>query len=79
MLNVVSSNFPVPTGTPFKLIEPVMFKEPVKLTDPLTFCVPINVFDPVVASLVGSIYTKLLPATLFKTSFVTDMELPIPV
>jgi hypothetical protein len=79
VLNVVSSNFPVPTGTPFKLMEPVMFKEPVKLTEPLIFCDPVNAFEPVVASLVGSMYTKPLLAILFKTSFVTDMELPMPV
>jgi hypothetical protein len=77
VLNVVSSNFPVPTGTPFKLMEPEIFKEPVKFTEPLIFCEPVNEFDPVVAIIVGSKYTKPLLAILFKISFVTDMELPI--
>ena len=31
VLNAVVSSFPVPTGWPFKLKEPVMFTEPVKL------------------------------------------------
>jgi len=79
VLNVVSSNFPVPTGTPFKLMEPEIFKEPVKFTEPLIFCEPVNEFDPVVAILDGFTKIMLLFATLFKTSLTIEIELPIPI
>jgi hypothetical protein len=36
VLNVVSSNFPVPIGLPFKYIDPVILTEPVNVASVLT-------------------------------------------
>lgn len=67
------STLPVPTGLPFKLIEPVKFKLPVKFILPLKLIEPVlYVFVTIASSTVGpsepETAMNILPSVVFSAN-----------